>query len=216
MTNADRYGCQGSGSDRSGKSPARARLPLRRGHARHPSPGVRPSSGPPGPSVHFRLEPALSTGAISSRTLVELLAAAGALQETDSGLIGRACGSPASASFYSPIRAFLPPSRMRSFSGPTPIVSSGCCRSSLADVPAATPCRLIDIGCGSGAGGLFAAHLLNATEVVLADINRKALVVQRRQRRHQRCSARKTGVQRCAGRGRGRRRSDHRQSALSG
>jgi len=49
-------------------------------------------------------------------------------------------------------------------------------RVSLADVAASKPIRLIDIGSGSGAGGIFAARLLRGrTELLLADINRKAL-----------------------------------------
>ena len=49
-------------------------------------------------------------------------------------------------------------------------------RTSLADVAASRPLRLVDICSGSGAGGIFAAHLLDAgAELVLADINRKAL-----------------------------------------
>jgi methylase of polypeptide subunit release factors len=49
-------------------------------------------------------------------------------------------------------------------------------RSSLADVTASAPLRIVDIGSGSGAGGIFAARLLTArTELVLADINHKAL-----------------------------------------
>jgi methylase of polypeptide subunit release factors len=49
-------------------------------------------------------------------------------------------------------------------------------RVSLADVAPSKPLMLIDIGSGSGAGGIFAARLLRGrTELLLADINRKAL-----------------------------------------
>jgi methylase of polypeptide subunit release factors len=49
-------------------------------------------------------------------------------------------------------------------------------RASLADVTASGPLRIVDIGSGSGVGGIFAARLLTArTETVLADINQKAL-----------------------------------------
>jgi release factor glutamine methyltransferase len=49
-------------------------------------------------------------------------------------------------------------------------------RASLADVTTSGSLRIIDIGCGSGAGGIFAARFLTAqTELVLADINQKAL-----------------------------------------
>jgi methylase of polypeptide subunit release factors len=50
-------------------------------------------------------------------------------------------------------------------------------RASLADLKVRKPFTLIDIGAGSGAAGIFAARLLGErTELVLADINRKALV----------------------------------------
>ena len=49
-------------------------------------------------------------------------------------------------------------------------------RASLTDLEARKPIRLIDIGAGSGAGGIFAARLLGGrTELLLTDINRKAL-----------------------------------------
>ena len=52
-------------------------------------------------------------------------------------------------------------------------------RACLADVAPSVPIRLVDIGSGSGAGGIAAARWLctqgNQTEVVLGDINRKAI-----------------------------------------
>ncbi len=46
----------------------------------------------------------------------------------------------------------------------------------LADVPTRSPLRLIDIGSGSGAGGIYATRLLpGEVELVLADLNRRAL-----------------------------------------
>jgi release factor glutamine methyltransferase len=49
-------------------------------------------------------------------------------------------------------------------------------RASLADMSARGPLRLIDIGSGSGAGGIVAARMLGGhTELVLADINSQAL-----------------------------------------
>jgi len=49
-------------------------------------------------------------------------------------------------------------------------------RTSLADLAASGPLRIIDIGCGSGAGGIFAARLLaGPSELILADISPKAL-----------------------------------------
>jgi methylase of polypeptide subunit release factors len=49
-------------------------------------------------------------------------------------------------------------------------------RGSIADMAASESTRLIDVGTGSGAGGIFAARLLGQrAELLLADINRKAL-----------------------------------------
>jgi methylase of polypeptide subunit release factors len=49
-------------------------------------------------------------------------------------------------------------------------------RAALVDVPSG-PRKLVDIGSGSGAGGILAGRLLGKrTEIVLGDINRKALV----------------------------------------
>lgn len=49
-------------------------------------------------------------------------------------------------------------------------------RASIADMAASESMRLIDVGSGSGAGGIFAARLLGQrAELLLADINRKAL-----------------------------------------
>ena len=49
-------------------------------------------------------------------------------------------------------------------------------RTALSDIEARKPLRLVDIGAGSGAGGIVAARTLGrSTELILADINRKAL-----------------------------------------
>ena len=46
----------------------------------------------------------------------------------------------------------------------------------ISDLAAQKPVRLVDIGCGSGAGGIHAARLLpSQSEIVLADINQSAL-----------------------------------------
>jgi methylase of polypeptide subunit release factors len=58
------------------------------------------------------------------------------------------------------------------------------------DTPPAASITIVDIGCGSGAGGLFVADLLGervAADVILADINPKAL-------RYARVSASLNGV----------------------
>jgi methylase of polypeptide subunit release factors len=62
------------------------------------------------------------------------------------------------------------------FFGPDTYRFARLLRTSLADMPGNRQLRLIDVGCGSGAGGIYAARLLaGPTELVLADINRKAL-----------------------------------------
>jgi methylase of polypeptide subunit release factors len=51
-------------------------------------------------------------------------------------------------------------------------------RSSLADLTGRGPLRLVEVGCGSGAGGIFAGRLLGpSTRVVLADDNREVLAL---------------------------------------
>jgi methylase of polypeptide subunit release factors len=62
------------------------------------------------------------------------------------------------------------------FFGPDTYRFARLLRSSLADLGTVEPLRLVDIGSGSGAGGIIAARLLGQqTDLVLADINRKAL-----------------------------------------
>jgi methylase of polypeptide subunit release factors len=62
------------------------------------------------------------------------------------------------------------------FFGPDTYRFTRALRASLVDIARDGPLRLIDIGSGSGAGGIFAARLLaTRTELILADINRKAL-----------------------------------------
>ncbi len=49
-------------------------------------------------------------------------------------------------------------------------------RTSLAGLDADKPARLVDVGSGSGAGGIYSARLLGkGVELILADINQKAL-----------------------------------------
>ena len=129
--------------------------------------------GPPGLQSMFGWNRPFRPGD-GDPTLVELLAAAGALLETEAGFrsgvrfatVGELLFAHSSFPTTEPDAVFFGPDTYRFVR---------LLRSSLAGVPAAKPCRLVDIGCGSGAGGLFAAKLLNATEIVLADINRTAL-----------------------------------------
>jgi methylase of polypeptide subunit release factors len=62
------------------------------------------------------------------------------------------------------------------FFGPDTYRFTRLLRTSLADMPVNRPLRLIDVCSGSGAGGIYAAHLLPShVELVLSDINNKAL-----------------------------------------
>lgn len=62
------------------------------------------------------------------------------------------------------------------FFGPDTYRFAQALRRSLGRRKATGPIRLIDIGCGSGAAGIFAARLLGTpTNLVLSDINRRAL-----------------------------------------
>jgi methylase of polypeptide subunit release factors len=62
------------------------------------------------------------------------------------------------------------------FFGPDTYRFARLLRASLADMRAERPLRLVDIGSGSGAGGIYASRLLPGTaDLVLADINPKAL-----------------------------------------
>lgn len=64
------------------------------------------------------------------------------------------------------------------FFGPDTYRFARALRQAMAGIDASRPFTIIDIGCGSGAGGLFAARQLMAhadIEVILSDINPKAL-----------------------------------------
>jgi methylase of polypeptide subunit release factors len=62
------------------------------------------------------------------------------------------------------------------FFGPDTYRFARLLRASLMHMPANRPLKLVDIGSGSGAGGIYAARLLpGPTDLILADINRKAL-----------------------------------------
>jgi methylase of polypeptide subunit release factors len=64
------------------------------------------------------------------------------------------------------------------FFGPDTYRFARALRQAVNDLPAAASFSIIDIGCGSGAGGLHAAAVLNGrvtTDLILSDINPKAL-----------------------------------------
>jgi hypothetical protein len=64
------------------------------------------------------------------------------------------------------------------FFGPDTYRFARALRQAVADIPTGAPLTIIDIGCGSGAGGLSLAGLLGgrvSTDLIMADINPKAL-----------------------------------------
>ena len=62
------------------------------------------------------------------------------------------------------------------FFGPDTYRFARLLRSSIMHMPANRPLKLVDVGSGSGAGGIYASRLLpGATDLILADINPKAL-----------------------------------------
>ena len=76
------------------------------------------------------------------------------------------------------------------FFGPDTYRFARALRHSIADMPAAASRTIIDIGCGSGAGGVHAAGLMGPgvhVDVILSDINPKAL-------RYSRINARLNGI----------------------
>jgi release factor glutamine methyltransferase len=76
------------------------------------------------------------------------------------------------------------------FFGPDTYRFARALRHSIADMPAAASRTIIDIGCGSGAGGVHAAGLMGPgvhADVILSDINPKAL-------RYSRINARLNGI----------------------
>ena len=94
--------------------------------------------------------------------------------------------SPPSMSFCSCIPASPPIEQDAVFFGPDTYRFVRLLRTSLTGLAADKTIRLIDVGSGSGAGGIFAARLLGkGVKLVLADINRKALAFSARQRRSQ-------------------------------
>jgi methylase of polypeptide subunit release factors len=64
------------------------------------------------------------------------------------------------------------------FFGPDTYRFARAMRYAIRDLPVAASCTIVDIGCGTGAGGLHAATALNGrvyADVILGDINHKAL-----------------------------------------
>jgi release factor glutamine methyltransferase len=107
--------------------------------------------------------------------LIELLEEADALDEQD-GLYKSKVRFATIDELFFVHSGFPTAERDAVFFGPDTYRFVRLLRASLADLEARKPLRLIDIGAGSGAGGIFAARLLGGrTELLLSDINRKAL-----------------------------------------
>jgi SAM-dependent methyltransferase len=107
--------------------------------------------------------------------ILDLLAASEGLEET-SGLYRSSVRFAALGDLLFVHSGFPTTEQDSVFFGPDTYRFARLLRSSLMHMPADRPLRLVDVGCGSGAGGIHAARLLpGSTEVILADINRKAL-----------------------------------------
>ena len=98
-----------------------------------------------------------------------------------------------SASSSSSTRRFRPNSADTVFFGPDTYRFARALRHAMAGIEVRAPFTIIDIGCGSGAGGLLAALQLMAAgrdaDVILSDINPKALryaSINARAQRHRR------------------------------
>lgn len=106
-------------------------------------------------------------------TLVELLRDADALVDEGSELRSRVRFASLGASLYVH-SAYPTDAREAVFFGPD---TYRFCSFLQRSAPAAR--TVVDIGCGSGAGGLTAAHRSGATRLVLSDVNEEALALAR-------------------------------------
>lgn len=107
--------------------------------------------------------------------ILDLLTEAEALDETDS--LYRAKVRYATLGDLLFVHSGFPTTEKDAvFFGPDTYRFTRLLRSSLAEISVNRPLRLIDVCCGSGAGGIYAARLLGSPiELVLSDINHKAL-----------------------------------------
>jgi methylase of polypeptide subunit release factors len=107
--------------------------------------------------------------------IMELLEAAEALEEADGHYRSKLRFATLGDLLF--VHSGFPTTKQDSvFFGPDTYRFARLLRSSLADMPAEKPLRLVDIGSGTGAGGIYASRLLpGITDLVLADVNPKAL-----------------------------------------
>jgi methylase of polypeptide subunit release factors len=117
---------------------------------------------------HFRLDEIESD-------IVDALERAGALEHLD-GYYRSGVRFASIDNFIFAHSAFPTVAKNAVFFGPDTHRFVRLLRSSLADLSEKSKLRLVDVGCGSGAGGLLASRLLGPeTELILADINPTAL-----------------------------------------
>jgi methylase of polypeptide subunit release factors len=107
--------------------------------------------------------------------ILDLLATAEALEEADGHYRSKLRFATLDSLLF--VHSGFPTTEQDSvFFGPDTYRFARLLRSSLRDVSANGPLRLVDIGSGSGAGGIYASRLLpGITDLILADINPKAL-----------------------------------------
>jgi methylase of polypeptide subunit release factors len=112
--------------------------------------------------------------AVAARIL-DLLASAEALEETNGLYRSRVRYATMGDLLF--VHSGFPTTEQDSvFFGPDTYRFARLLRTALMHMPSNRPLRLIDVGSGSGAGGIYAARsLLRTTELILADINLKAL-----------------------------------------
>jgi len=108
---------------------------------------------------------------------VELLEQAGELEQANGSLRSRVRFSTLGSQLF--VHSAFPTDAPDSvFFGPDTYRFARALRHTLRDFVAQGPCTIIDIGTGSGAGGLCAAELLGnrlERDIILADVNPKAL-----------------------------------------
>jgi len=109
--------------------------------------------------------------------LLDLLAAAGELESNDGTLRSKVRFSTLSDQIY--VHSAFPTETPDSvFFGPDTYRFARALRHAIGDINSGAALTVIDVGCGSGAGGLFAAAALHGharPDLILTDINPKAL-----------------------------------------